>query len=187
MKNIYFITSNKYKFQIAEEGFKGSGFKLIQKNLATPEIQSTDLREIAAYSAQWAANNLKHPVVLTDAGCFIPALKGFPGPFIKYINGYLTAQDYLKLMAGRKNRKIIFKDCLAYCEPGKKPLLFYSSAAGRISTRPGKRGQTSINEIFIPKGFNMVESEIPRQQMVIFWSKNNSTYRSLVKYLSSRI
>ncbi len=185
-KKIYFITGNEYKFQIAADAFKDSDYELKQKALDTPEIQSNDLGEIASFSAKWASSKLKHPVFLSDAGCFIESLNGFPGPFIKYVNQYLTAPDFLRLLNGKKNRKVIFKDCLAYCEPGKNPVLFQSSGSGTIATRPGKRGSTPINEIFIPKGFNRPESEIPREQMVKFWNNNVKNYKALAKYLKNK-
>ncbi len=186
-KKIYFITCNESKFQVATEAFKTSGFKLLQKSLETPEIQSNDLGEIASFSAKWAANVLKHPVFVTDAGYFIEALNGFPGPFVKYFNQQLTAQDFLKLMVGKKNRKIVFKICLAYCEPGENPVLFISSTNGKVATEPGKKGKISINKIFIPNGFDRPESEISRKQMVKFWLKNNTNYRSLIEYLKDGI
>ncbi|PIR58197.1 MAG: hypothetical protein COU70_02195 [Parcubacteria group bacterium CG10_big_fil_rev_8_21_14_0_10_35_15] len=183
LKKIYFVTGNDYKFQIAKKAFIGSDIILIQKRLDTPEIQSDDLKKIASFSIKWASNLLKKSIFLSDAGCYIEALNGFPGPFIKYINKYLTAKELLKLMAGKKNRNVIFKDCLAYCEPGKKPVLFLSSIGGKISAKPGKSGQTSINEIFIPKGFNRTESEISRDQMVLFWKNNNYNYKKLIQFL----
>jgi len=185
LKKIYFITSNKNKFQTALTAFKDSDFQLVQKTLDTPEIQSDDLGEIASFSAKFAANILKHPIFLTDAGCFIESLNGFPGPFIKYINQYLTAEDFLRLMAGKNNRKVVFKECLAYCEPGKNPVLFVSSAEGKISIKSGEQGQTSINEIFIPKGFDRPESEIPRKKMIEFWNDNINNVSSLIDYLKN--
>ncbi|MFZ5391941.1 MAG: non-canonical purine NTP pyrophosphatase [Patescibacteria group bacterium] len=185
LKKIYFITGNKNKFQTALVAFKDSGFELLQKTIDTPEIQSDDLGKIASFSAKFAANILKHPIFLTDAGCFIESLNGFPGPFIKYVNQYLTAQDFLRLMTGKNNRKVFFKECLAYCEPGQNPVLFFSSAEGKISIKSGKQGQTSINEIFIPKGLNHPESEIPRKQMIQFWNNNINNVSLLIEYLKN--
>ncbi len=186
MKKIYFITSNDYKFQIANKALMGSGFELVQQQLETPEIQSDSVDEIAAYSARWAADKLKYPIILTDAGCFIEALNGFPGPFIKYVNGYFTAQDFLNLMIDKKNRQAVFKDCLAYCEPGKDPVLFTSIAPGTISDKVGQAGKTAINEIFIPAGFDKPESEIPTDQRIDFWNKHVNNFELLADYLKSK-
>src|SRR3989344_556765 len=113
-KEIIFVTGNKYKFRVAQKSLMGSGFKLVQKKLETPEIQSDLVEEVSAFSAKWAANILKKPVVVSDGGCYIEALNGFPGPFIKYINKWLSAGDLLNLMKGKKNRRVFWRDCLAY-------------------------------------------------------------------------
>lgn len=86
MNSIFFITGNAYKFQIAQEALAGDGIELIQKELETPEIQSISIEEIASFSANWASNLLKESVIVSDAGYYIEAFNGFPGPFIKYIN-----------------------------------------------------------------------------------------------------
>ena len=41
------------------------------------------------------------------------------------------------------------------------------------------------NEIFIPAGFDKIESEIPRQQMVKFWAKIEKYWKELEKYLAN--
>lgn len=186
MKKIYFITNNKDKFEIAGKVFKRSDFELLQRSLDTPEIQSENLGEIASFSVKWAVAELGHPAFLTDAGCFIEALKGFPGPFIKYVNNYLSSDDIIKLMSGKESRKVVFKDCLAYCEPGKEPVLFFSSAEGRISQKAGQSGKTPIEEVFIPQGFDKPQSEIPVEQMIDFWDENMGNFSSLSKYLNNK-
>lgn len=67
-----------------------------------------------------------------DGGCYVEALNGFPGPFIKYINKWLYAQDFLRIMHGKKNRRMVWKTCLTYCEPNKKPAIFESYFKGKF-------------------------------------------------------
>ena len=105
MKTIVFVTGNPYKFEVAQKSFENSDINIVQQEIETPEIQSTDVKEIASYSAKWAAEKLGKPVVLTDAGYYIKTLNGFPGPFIKYINKWLTAEDVLKLRSILKKAK----------------------------------------------------------------------------------
>ena len=46
-----------------------------------PEIQEYDSAKIAAFSAEYTANLTQKPVLVTDVGYFITALKGFPRVF----------------------------------------------------------------------------------------------------------
>lgn len=103
------MTGNKYKFEIAQKVLENSNVELIQQKIETPEIQSSDVEEIASYSAKFAAEKLGKPVALTDAGWYINALNGFPGLFIKYINQWLTSDEILKLMEGKSDRSVLLK------------------------------------------------------------------------------
>ena len=93
MLDLIFITGNQKKLDQAREKIQGYPINLIGTKLETPEIQDTNVEIIAGYSAQYAANKLGKPVVKTDAGYYIEALNGFPGPFIKYINQWLTLRN----------------------------------------------------------------------------------------------
>jgi XTP/dITP diphosphohydrolase len=187
-RTIYFVTGNKYKFEIAKKVLGETDINLVQEDLDIPEIQSTKVEKIASFSAKWAAEKLGKSVALTDAGYYIEALNGFPGPFIKYINKWLTSEDLLKLMEGKKNRKVVVKGCLAYCEPGKEPVVFPSKVTGTISEKAikkDKKGSTPIDEIFIPKGYDRVETEIPKEEMIKFWAKVENYWKKLANYLTN--
>ncbi len=186
MKQIIFATGNKYKFEVAQKVLERTNIELVQHKIETPEIQSADVEEISSFSAKWAAAELGKPVALTDAGYYIDALNGFPGPFIKYINQWLSSEDLLMLMKGKKNRRVIVKACLAYCEPEKEPVTFPSEVVGTIArkaTKTQKKGSTSINEIFIPRGYSKVETEIPREEMIKFWAGVETYWEKLADYL----
>lgn len=185
---IYFVTGNIYKFQVAQKALEGTGNELIQEKLETPEIQSTSVEEIASYSAKWAAEKTGKPVTVTDAGYYIETLNGFPGPFIKYINQWLTSEDLIKLMEGQTNRKVVVREGLAYCEPGEEPVVFIGESIGSVAPRPvitDKQGSTPINEIFIPDGYNKVETEISKDEMIEFWAKRDP-WKKLAQYLKDQ-
>ena len=188
-KKIIFVTGNVYKFQVAEKTIQGGNIKLIQKKLETPEIQSESVEEVAAFSAMWAADVFKKPVVVSDGGCYIETLKGFPGPFIKYINAWLSANDLLVVMKGKKNRKVTWKDCLAYCEPGEKPKTFVCYFEGTIAQKAGKvifrKEYGWIDFLFIQTGHSKTLSELPMEEYLGFWSnpKKYDSWERLVKYL----
>lgn len=183
MKTIVFITGNQNKFQTAQKSLEGAEITLVQEEIETPEIQSTEVEEVASYSAKWVAEKLKQPVVVTDAGYYIEALNGFPGPFGKFINKWLSSADLLNLMQGKSNRTILAKDCLAYCEPGEEPITFLGVATGTVAERPGAKGESAMDEVFVPEGFDKPQSEIPREKMVEYWSKNLQIWQKLAKHL----
>lgn len=186
MKSLVFVTGNGYKFEVAKKSLESMGITVVREKLELPEIQSTDMAEVAAYSAKWAAEKMGKAVVLLDVGYYIEALNGFPGPFIKYINKWLSSDDLIKLMLGKNNRKVTVKAGLGYCEPDKDPVTFVSEWEGQIAltaVKTDKPGNTPINEIFIPAGYDRAESEIPREEMVNFWAKSETYWKKLSDFL----
>ena len=182
---LIFVTGNHYKFQIAEVALENIGVKLIQKKLETPEIQSESVEEVALFSADWAANILNKPVIVSDGGFYIEALNGFPGPFIKYINKWLSPEDLLKMMSGKKNRRATWIGCIAYCEPDKKPLADIHKNEGRLALKPGKsiyrKDYGWIDTLFIPDGFRKSISELPNEDYIKFWSNNSNLVKIIKK------
>ena len=92
---LVYVTGNDFKIAVAERALVGSGVVLVQKNLDAPEIQSECVEDVAIYAGKWACRQLEEPVVVTDGGFYIEALNGFPGPFVKFVNQWLAAQDLL--------------------------------------------------------------------------------------------
>lgn len=185
---IIFVTGNKYKFQIAKQASKGSSFKIIQKKLDIPEIQSESVEEIAAFSAKWASDKLKKPVVVSDGGCYIEALNGFPGPFIKYINKWFSVEDMLRLMDGKKNRRVVWKDCLAYCESGKEPITFIDYTKGMIAEKAGvhkyRKSYSWVDSLLIIQGLDRPLSELPTKKYLEIWGddKRKNNWQKIFKY-----
>ncbi len=184
MADLIFVTSNSRKFEVAQKALGAFGINLTHKNIENlHEIQSTDVNEISAFSAKLAANELNAPVIVEDAGYYIEALNGFPGPFIKFTNNWLSAEDYLLLMSGKENRKIEVRSSLAYCVPGQEPVVFCSSAFGKMPLSVGPVGYSPINQVFIPEGFSQIATEISDEEMLNFWSEKLDTWSKLAEYL----
>lgn len=169
-KVLVYVTGNEIKFNVASKTFKNTGITLLQKKLDTPEIQSKSVQEVAKYSASWASEKLGKAVIVTDAGFLIEALNGFPGPFIKFVNQWFSVEDYMNLMKGKSNRRIIIQDCLAYCYPNEDPIVFTGSYIGELAMEPSAKPGTPIDRLFIPQGLHMPIAEIPEEQMLAYWS-----------------
>lgn len=109
MKKIFYITGNKYKFENAKKYAAKLRFNLIQKKMEIKEIQSDSIENIAKDKAKQAFDILKQPLIVSDSGWNIPSFRGFPGPFMHYINEWFDVEDFLKLMKGKKDKSIILK------------------------------------------------------------------------------
>lgn len=179
---VVYVTSNELKFKVALQALNGSCIALERKSIDTPEIQSNSVEEIAEFSASWASHQLNQPVVVLDAGYYIEALNGFPGPFIKFVNEWFSADDFLNLMQGKLNRKVIIRDCLAYCFPNEKPNVFCQVHHGEIEVKAGRPKGTSIDQIFIPAGYSKPVSEIPADEMIVYWS-NATIWQALKQHI----
>lgn len=116
IKKINYVTGNKVKFAYAKEKLKKYGIELVQIKLDIPEIQSNEKFEIAIDKAKKAYGLLKEPLFVTDAFWEIESLNGFPGAYMKYINDWLSADDFINLMKAHKNRYARVTDSIVYID-----------------------------------------------------------------------
>lgn len=189
VKTISYITSNPYKFKLARDYFDKHGNKqvsLVQCSLETPEIQATTSRDVAAYSAEWARDKLGQAVICSDVSFEITALNGFPGPYIKYINQWLSPQNILNLLASHEDRSASFTDTLAYAVPGKKTQIFTMETIGTIlSSEHVDNTKWTIDALFTPKGCNKSLAAMSDEERDNVW--DDSIWTELVLYIYKTI
>lgn len=53
---------------------------------------------------------------MSDHGWSIPALSGFPGPYMKYMNQWMTSRDFLNLMRPHSNKTITKQEVICYID-----------------------------------------------------------------------
>lgn len=111
-----YITANNDKIFFAKKGLEPLGITFKTKKLELLEIQSSSIEEIALHKAEQSFAILGTPVFVTDEGWSIPALNGFPGAYMKYMNEWLSPQDYLHLMENHSNKTIIKSVALYYVD-----------------------------------------------------------------------
>ncbi len=180
-----FITRNQKKLATATRILKKYNIKVKNIKLETPEIQADDSEEVAKYSAKWAAEKLQKPVVVSDVGWQIPALNGFPGVYMKYAATILGNTGFLKLMEDKKDRTIIFKEVLAYCEPGKEPLTVSGTIKGEITKSAEKEefSNWSVDSIIKLGGCKNILSKMIQEERDKVFAKVN-TWDKLAKILT---
>jgi XTP/dITP diphosphohydrolase len=150
-KVAYFVTSNIHKF--LEVSNLLSEYKIAAAKLKVEaiEIQDENLEKIAEASVRDAVKNCGLPVFVEDAGLFVEALRGFPGPYSKYVYKTIGLEGILKLMKNSMSRDAYFKSVIAFGSPKEKPVFFVGKVKGKISLR--KRGSSGFgyDPIFAPQ------------------------------------
>ena len=149
-KVAYFVTSNLHKFQEARRVL--SEYKLATAKLKVEaiEIQDDSLENIAKYSAQDAVKNCGLPVFVEDAGLFVEALKGFPGPYSKYVYNTVGLKGILKLMKNETNRSAYFMSVIAFATPEMQPVCFVGKVHGNLSFEERGTSGFGYDPIFEP-------------------------------------
>jgi XTP/dITP diphosphohydrolase len=109
-----YVTTNSGKVREAEEYLdEGS---VAQFEYDYTEIQSDNLREIAARGAREAYRYAGEPTLVDDAGLFIRALDGFPGPYSAYVEETIGIERTWELASEEADRGAAFRCVLAYCD-----------------------------------------------------------------------
>jgi len=145
------VTSNLGKAREFESIFSEYGLSFRIEPIKTPEIQAVDLRIIAEQSAIYAYDILREPVLVEDAGLFIDALNGFPGPFSSYVYKAIGIRGILKLMEDVEDRRARFLSVIAFYTPmigGVK--IFTGEVEGYIAREPRGSSGFGFDPIFIP-------------------------------------
>jgi XTP/dITP diphosphohydrolase len=176
---IYFVTTNEFKFKSFSKSIGSVTWKIKRLAIETPEIQADNNCAVAEYSARWAADTCKHPVITEDVGIYIEALHGFPGPFLSQAEAQLGAEGFLRLMRG-KPRKAYWEYAVAYCQPNSEPVSFRAIQKGSIAYRQTGTVGWPMGKIFIQENQTETISALLEKNS---YKRNNFHYEQLRDYL----
>ncbi|MCS7115526.1 MAG: XTP/dITP diphosphatase [Nitrososphaerota archaeon] len=171
---IFFATNNFNKFKEAREVLSRHKIAVGMLRVKTMEIQSESLEEIAKASALEAFQKCSLPVIVEDAGLFVEALNGFPGPYSSYVYKTIGNVGLLKLMEGIDDRSAKFQSVIAYhSEELVFPICFKGEARGQI-TREVREGHSGFgfDPIFKPEKSDKTFAEMSVQE------KNRHSHRA---------
>jgi XTP/dITP diphosphohydrolase len=153
---VFFATGNVHKFDEARNLLAKIGIAVSMLKVKGEELQSDSLVEIAQASAREAFNRCCLPVIVEDAGLFIEALNGFPGPYAAYVYKTIGNKGVLELMDGVETRKAVFRSAIAYCDSDTEaPVVFEGEAQGEITVNERSGSDKSgfgFDPIFRPSG-----------------------------------
>lgn len=184
---IYFVTTNVHKFEEINEIFEKCNLQIYRLPLKGPEIQSDELKDIARYSARYVAARYKKNFFVEDAGLFIEALNGFPGPYTSYAYRTIGRSGILKILDRSKNRNARFLSVIAYQELHGKIIIFVGEVLGEISYEERGVMGFAYDAIFVPKGDDgRTFAEMSTKEKNAISHRGMSAIK-LIKFLKRRI
>lgn len=150
-----FVTGNKNKVL---EVTQILGRQIESVELDIDEVQSLDIRYIARRKAESAYMQLHRPVIVDDAGLYIDAWGGFPGPLVAHIAKSGGCELLLRMMRGEDKRAVHFLGTATYYD-GKILKTCVGEMRGSIAMEivPGGWG---FEPIFIAEGYTAPLSTI---------------------------
>lgn len=193
VREIIFVTGNETKLKHANEAVDGLGYKFVAQKLDIIEAREEEPEKVVIEKALQAIKILNRTLVVEDSGIFIEALNGFPKTFVHFVESTVGVEGVIKMMKGVKNRKVEFRQSLAYIEPGMdKPIVFsYIDGGYTIAKKvcSPKFPCSDFDKILIPPGESKtlgmfsIEWRAKRDTEA---NKNTIHYRQLAKYLTSK-
>jgi XTP/dITP diphosphohydrolase len=176
-KVVFFATGNINKFNEARSILSPYGFAVAMLRVKGDEIQSESLKEIAQISAVNAFKRSRLPIFVEDAGLFIDALSGFPGPYAAYVYKTIHNSGILKLMENVADRRARFQSVIAYCDQTLcEPECFNGESKGEITTterRQQGKSAFGFDPIFQPTGSSKTFAEMTIEE------KNGYSHRAM--------
>lgn len=157
-KQILFVTGNKRKRKQAQDALEPFGIEVVSQDCDVDEIQSRDPKKIAVAKAKAAYEVLQQPLAVNDHFWSIHALNGFPGGYIKDINQWFSAEDYLKLLENKDDRRTTLTEHVIYYD-GKNIKDFTVEFHGKFIREKRGIGHVSAEQIVVFDGSDKTIAE----------------------------
>lgn len=186
-KVVFLVTGNIHKFNEARLVLGEFGLSTVMLNIDAVEIQADRIDDVAKASAVDAVRQCYLPIIVEDAGLFIKALNGFPGPYSSYVFRTIGTKGILELMKGMERRSAFFESVVAFYAPKLKvPRCFYGKTEGKITNQAHGRSGFGFDPIFLAqedKGKTFAEmSTIEKNR----YSHRSKALREFAKWYTSR-
>ncbi|KAL4125090.1 hypothetical protein PRIC2_008679 [Phytophthora ramorum] len=156
-----FVTgnANKLKEVVAILG-ADFPFELRNQALDLPELQG-EPADIAKEKCRLAAKQVQGAVLVEDTSLCFNALKGLPGPYIKWFLEK-TGHDGLNNMLAAYEDKSAYAQCIfAYAPAGAEPQVFIGQTHGKIVPARGP-ATFGWDPVFQPDGFDQTYAEMEK-------------------------
>jgi XTP/dITP diphosphohydrolase len=149
---VFLVTGNVHKFNEARLTLSEFGLSTAMLNVETIEIQADKVKDVAIASAFEAARKCRLPIIVEDAGLFVEALDGFPGPYSSYVFRTVGTDGILRLMSNMNKRNAFFESVVAFCSQELKvPKCFDGKIGGKITEQTRGSQGFGFDPVFCPE------------------------------------
>ncbi|XP_047046111.1 inosine triphosphate pyrophosphatase isoform X2 [Lolium rigidum] len=161
-KAVTFVTGNAKKLEEVR-AILGSSIPFQSLKLDLPELQG-EPEDISKEKARMAASQVNGPVLVEDTCLCFNALKGLPGPYIKWFLEKIGHDGLNNLLKAYEDKSAyamcIFSLALG---PEEEPITFVGKTPGKIVPA---RGPTDFgwDPVFQPDGFEQTYAEMPKSE-----------------------
>ncbi|MCL2037423.1 RdgB/HAM1 family non-canonical purine NTP pyrophosphatase [Candidatus Saccharibacteria bacterium] len=143
--------------------------ELSNEKINLPEIQTTDVAEVAKVKAEAAYKIVKKPVLVDDTGLTIRAWGELPGALIRWFIDNVGNAGIVGML-GDNDRAAFAATALGYCdENGSR--VFNGMVDGTIPEKPRGENGFGFDAIFIPKGSEKTFAEMTSDEKDSFSSR----------------
>ena len=181
VRHVSLITRNREKLMAAKAAFSKYGIGVQQITKKYYEIQADSSVEIARHTALHAAKIEGIPVIREDHSFFIRAFGGMPGPYIAYIERWLSADLLARAMRGFKDRRAYFELAAVYATPEGRFKEYINRVEITLAPKPVGRQAAGWNRLMMFKGDSRTFAQYPEEERTMAWSGN---FLSIAKDLS---
>ncbi|CAG9771212.1 unnamed protein product [Ceutorhynchus assimilis] len=161
---ITFVTGNAKKLEELIAILGPFPKEIVNKKLDLPELQG-EIEDICTKKASEAFKAVGGPVLVEDTCLCFNALKGLPGPYVKWFLEKLGPEGLYTLLTGYEDKSAEAVCTFAYHsdENGDKVVLFQGRTEGEIVSPRGTR-EFGWDACFQPKGYNLTYAEMPKPE-----------------------
>ncbi|CAD7078835.1 unnamed protein product [Hermetia illucens] len=176
-RTVTFVTGNAKKVEELV-AILGSNFPrtIVPKKVDLPELQG-EIDDICIKKCMEAAKQVQGPVLIEDTCLCFNALKGLPGPYIKWFLDKLGPEGLHTLLAGHADKSAQAICTFAFSEGvGKEVKLFQGRTDGIVVEPRGPR-DFGWDPCFQPTGYDFTYAELPKEEK----NKISHRFRALDK------
>lgn len=191
MREIIFVTSNKFKVDWARKKLKEFGMEVTQRVLPIPEVTEFEVEKVALAKAKYAMKYIQKPFIVDDTGFQIFSLKNFPGTQLKFVLSSIGAEGLCLLARDKPNKKTNLKSVLIYVDENRKIHEFVCNDYGKMSDFPignNRNEWGDVMKIHIPDGFKKTLAEMDDNEFKEYENKicKEEHYVKLGRWLTKR-